>query len=84
MKYTVYILFSETYNRTYVGYSSDVLTRLSFHNSNKNKGWTRRFQPWTLIYTEEYDSKTEALRREKQLKTGKGRELIKLLVKNKK
>jgi putative endonuclease len=48
------------------------------HNHPKNKGWTKRFQPWKIFYFEEFSTKKEALFREKELKSGKGREFIKL------
>jgi putative endonuclease len=41
------------------------------------KDWTARHRPWTLIYTKEFDDKTEAMRYEKWLKTGKGRDFVK-------
>ena len=72
----VYALYSETHNKIYVGYSSDPEKRLLSHNDVRNKGWTGRFRPWKLIYTERCDSKTEALKREKQLKSAKGRRFI--------
>jgi putative endonuclease len=40
------------------------------------KGWTIKFRPWILIYKEEYELKVDAMKREKQLKSAKGREFI--------
>jgi putative endonuclease len=51
-------------------------TKLS-HNELGKKGWTIKYRPWTLIYTESFETKQQALLREKQLKAGKGREWIK-------
>ena len=45
------------------------------------KGWTIHFRPWKIIYTEEYSTKSEALKREKYLKSGKGREFVWNIVK---
>jgi putative endonuclease len=36
-----------------------------------------KYRPWTLIHTETFEIKQQALLREKQLKAGKGREWIK-------
>ncbi|WP_343030475.1 GIY-YIG nuclease family protein [Fulvivirga aurantia] len=40
------------------------------------KGYTVRYRPWEVIYTEEHSNKSEALKREKQLKSAKGRQFI--------
>lgn len=80
--YTVYVLFSEYSKKIYIGCTSDIEKRLVAHNHPLNKGWTKSFQPWVLIYKEEYKSKSEALIREKQLKSAKGREFIRNSVMN--
>ncbi|MBS1622829.1 MAG: GIY-YIG nuclease family protein, partial [Bacteroidetes bacterium] len=46
--YKVYILYSRLYDKTYVGFSSDVDQRLISHNHPQNKGYTKRFQPWEI------------------------------------
>jgi putative endonuclease len=73
----VYILYSERCGITYTGYSQDPEQRLLSHNELSNKGWTLRYRPWKIIHIEEYQTKAEALKREKFLKTGKGREYVK-------
>ena len=50
--------------------------RLLSHNHLATKGWTIKFRPWDLIYTEKYEDKRTALIREKYLKSGGGREFI--------
>ena len=80
----VYALYSETHNKIYIGYSSDPEMRLLSHNDDRNKGWTGRYQPWMLIFTEKCDTKTKALKREKQLKSAKGRRFIRDLIENNK
>jgi putative endonuclease len=74
--YTVYVLFSKKYNKIYIGYTSDLKSRLISHNEMSKKGWTLKFRPWILVYSETFEKKVEALSREKQLKFGKGREWI--------
>jgi putative endonuclease len=44
------------------------------------KGYTIKFRPWQVIYVEFFTTKSEALKREKLLKTGKGREFIKEMI----
>ncbi|MDV7391920.1 GIY-YIG nuclease family protein [Arthrospira platensis SPKY1] len=79
----VYILYSAQYDKTYTGYSQDPEQRLLSHNELSPKGWTKRYRPWKLIYTQSYPTKAEALQQEKFLKTGKGREYIRLELLNK-
>jgi putative endonuclease len=74
--YTVYVLHSKSFNKIYIGFTSDIEQRLISHNHPRNKGWTKRFAPWILVYSEEYDSKTNAMAREKQLKDHRGRDLV--------
>ena len=78
--FVVYILYSFKFGKTYVGYTNDVERRLMEHNVTATKGFTLRYRPWVLIRTELFDSKTGAMNREKFLKTGRGREEIKLYV----
>lgn len=72
----VYALYSHSFNKIYIGYTSNLNERLLSHNELATKGYTIRYRPWVLIYTEEYSTKKEAMAREKQLKSAKGREFI--------
>jgi putative endonuclease len=74
--YTVYALYSKSYQKIYIGYTSDIEERLIAHNHPKNYGWTAKFMPWILVYSECYIKKTDAMKREKELKSYKGREFI--------
>ncbi len=78
MIYTVYILFSEKYNKHYTGFTSNLSLRLKSHNEFGDD-WTSKHRPWKLIYSKEFDSKKEAMNHEKFLKTGTGRDFIKTL-----
>ena len=79
-EFVVYILFSEKYSKTYVGYTSNLLERFKSHNFLSKKGFTTKYRPWTVIHIEFFENKNEAIAREKFLKTGKGREFIKGLI----
>jgi putative endonuclease len=74
--FTVYVLYSEKYNKIYIGYTSNIEQRFIAHNELETKGYTLRYRPWKLIYTEVFAEKSEAIKRENQLKTAKGREFI--------
>lgn len=74
--FTVYALYSPSHQKIYIGYTSNLEQRLLSHNSLGKKGWTIKYRPWKLAYTEEQQTKKDAMRREKQLKSAKGREFI--------
>ena len=76
MLYTVYILFSKSHTKIYIGYTSNLIARFHSHNTQSKKGWTCTFRPWTVIYCEYFTDKREAIRREKQLKGAVAREWI--------
>lgn len=60
------------------GTTKDLQRRLKEHNSGKTKS-IKAFRPWEIIYKEEYNSEAEAVKREKYLKSGSGREYFKKL-----
>jgi len=71
-----YILYSERFGKIYIGFTSDLENRLASHNDVRNKGWTKKFQPWTMVYFEGFEKKSDAMKREKQLKSANGRAFI--------
>lgn len=68
----VYALRSRAPDRIYIGVTGDLRRRLAEHGSGKTKT-TARFDAFELVYYEACLDKNDALRREKQLKTGFGR-----------
>ena len=78
--YFVYLIQSDIDNSFYVGYSQDTQKRLLAHNNGEST-YTRRKMPWKLVYTEEYISKSEALKREIFLKAQRNTEFYKRLIK---
>ena len=72
MCYTVYVLVSERDHRRYIGCTRDLSRRLEEHNRGLVKS-TRHRRPLRLVYREEFETKTEALGRERFFKTGQGR-----------
>ena len=75
-EFVVYILYSKAYSKTYVGFTSNLIERFKSHNYLSKKGYTIKFRPWTVIHVEFFTTKSEALKREKLFKSGKGREFI--------
>ena len=75
-KYFVYIIKSKEGFR-YTGFTEDLEKRIKEHNNKELSFWTKRGTFWKLIYIEKYENKTEALKREKWLKSGVGRDFLK-------
>ncbi len=82
MKYYVYVIQSEE-GFKYKGLTDNLEKRLLEHNNKTLSFWTKRGTNWKLIYKEEFESKTEALKREKWLKSGVGREYLERILINK-
>ncbi len=79
MPYYLYILYSPSGDVYYVGYTSDLERRLLSHLSH-HKGFTGKFKDWKIVYTESYKSKSEAYKRERQIKKWKSRQMIEALI----
>ncbi|HBV03327.1 MULTISPECIES: GIY-YIG nuclease family protein [Mammaliicoccus] len=66
-KHYTYIL--ECKDQTlYTGYTTDLERRLKVHNDGKGAKYTKIRRPVKLVYHEEFDNKSEALKREYALK----------------
>ncbi|MDX2191129.1 MAG: GIY-YIG nuclease family protein [Bacteroidota bacterium] len=65
--YYVYILYSSSGKRYYIGQTNDVNQRLLRHNSGFEKS-TSPYSPWDLILTLTKNSRSEAMILEKKLK----------------
>jgi len=81
--YWVYAIRSRSTGRIYIGQTEDLQRRLSQHNDPHNtlSLYTKRVKgPWDVFYTEQYKDRGEAVRRERSLKGGKGREFLKLAI----
>ncbi|WP_264530032.1 GIY-YIG nuclease family protein [Flavobacterium sp. N502540] len=74
-------MFSESKNKFYIGFTSDLSERLIRHNQ-KSKGFTGSVNDWKVVYTEDYKSKEEAYKRELQIKSWKSRIKIQELIQN--
>lgn len=88
--YYVYVLENQSDKSWYIGFTSDVDTRLKYHNEGKGGKTTAQKLynidknsqnevkgKWKRIYCEIYLNKKDALGREKFLKSGSGRRFLK-------
>ncbi|MEK7181432.1 MAG: GIY-YIG nuclease family protein [Patescibacteria group bacterium] len=76
----VYAIYNSERHRVYIGQTEDLNRRIKEHNDSKNSRhtYTRRFAgEWVLIYKEIVETRGEAIRREEQLKSYRGRQFIK-------
>jgi putative endonuclease len=73
MKVHVYILYSAVVDRYYVGQTSDLQDRLRRHNQGRSK-YTKSGIPWNLVYKEGFETRSQAVQREQELKRSKSRE----------
>ena len=80
--FCVYVLRSLTTGEHYTGSTRDRIQRLGQHNEGIVRS-TKHARPWELIYYEEFPSRAEAVRRERFLKSGQGREELKLILQSK-
>jgi len=77
--YFVYVLQSQSTGHFYTGSTSNLEQRILQHNlgvtrSTKNRG------PWRLVYSEQLSSRSEAMKRERFFKSGRGREELSTLI----
>jgi len=75
----VYILYSKELDRYYVGSTSNLQERLNKHLSS-NKGFTSKAKDWELKYQESFESTSDALKREFQIKKWKSSRMIEKLL----
>ncbi len=76
MNHYVYILktLDGYIKKTYVGYTTDIISRLKKHNSSKGAKSTRGYR-WKIIYKKRFLSKSKALSFEYYLKKDRKKRL---------
>ena len=77
--YYVYILYSEKYDKYYIGQTDNLEFRMKRHNEGKVR-YTKIYIPWKLEYYEEFNSRGEAMKREKFLKKQKNKGYYKKII----
>jgi len=74
-RYLVYSIFSEKLHKIYIGQTADLQKRLTNHKRGYSS-YTSRTDDWELFYQEEFSTRAQAIRREKELKTSRGRAFL--------
>ena len=77
----VYILLSEKTHKYYIGATGNLPDRLLRHNNGRSKA-TKTGIPWKLVYSEIFQTRSEAMIRENEIKSWKSHNRIKQLTYN--
>lgn len=67
MPHYVYVILCEG-GSLYTGYTKDLSMRMKLHMSGKGARYTKMHRPRKLVHVEEFDSRAEAMQRERKLK----------------
>ncbi len=76
MPFYSYVIYSKNSGRFYKGRCEDMNARLKEHNTGKTRS-IKAFIPWKIIYFEEFQTRKEAVLREKYFKSAAGRRYLK-------
>ncbi len=77
--YTLYIIQSLKDSSYYIGQTSNIEDRIKRHNERRNK-FTKTKTPWKLVHTEEYKLRSEAVKREIEIKKKRSKKYIEFLI----
>jgi predicted GIY-YIG superfamily endonuclease len=68
LSYYVYILRCKD-GSYYTGHAKDVEKRFEMHKKGRGARYTRMHEPEKLVYLEEFESRSKAMKRERRIKT---------------
>lgn len=77
----VYIMTNQKNGTLYVGVTSDLIKRMYEHREGVVDGFTKKYALKSLVYYEVFDDISDAIMREKQLKSGSRSKKIALIEK---
>ena len=81
MTYYIYILYSPSADKFYVGHSNDVARRLEEHNNPIRNTFTSKYLPWEMAcYFEVSEDRGGAMKAEQHIKKQKSKGFIKQLI----
>ncbi len=81
----IYIIYSETAGKYYIGHTDNIVRRLAEHNNPQvNSKFTAKYTPWVLALSFPVaENRGDALKVEKFIKRQKSRNFIRKLIENK-
>ncbi|MGB0444067.1 MAG: GIY-YIG nuclease family protein [Flavobacteriaceae bacterium] len=77
--FSVYILYSKSLDKYYIGHTACLSDRIKRHNSGRSKA-TKGGIPWIVMHTETFKTKVDAYSRERSIKAKKSRIYIEKLI----
>jgi putative endonuclease len=78
--YSVYVIYSPKIDQFYIGSTNDLEARLKHHNYGATPSTKKGAPDWIIKYTETFQDKSSALKREIQIKKKKSRKYIQFLI----
>ena len=77
--YYVYIIYSATTDKYYVGSCQDLNRRLTEHNTSRST-YTKTGAPWDLKWQSTFETRSLAVKEERRIKAKKSRKFIEYLI----
>ena len=85
--FCVYAVYNQIRDKIYIGHTENLVLRIARHNNllhNKKTSFTSKNNgDWVLIYHESYETRRQAMIREKEVKSSRGRQFIRQIIKQK-
>ncbi len=79
--YSVYIITNVNNKVLYTGMTNNLFRRVWQHKSKLIEGFTKKYNITKLVYYEKLNNRSDAVKREKQLKAGSRKKKIELIEK---
>ena len=76
--FKIYIIYSAFLDRYYVGSTGNIEDRMFRHNNSESKS-TKSASDWVLVYSEDFETRSDAVQRELEIKGKKSRKYIERL-----
>jgi putative endonuclease len=77
----VYILYSSSYDKFYVGHTENYILRLEQHNTSERVTYTSKYRPWSIAACfEAGEKRADAKSIEMQIKKLKSKKMIRRIV----
>jgi putative endonuclease len=81
MPFFVYIIYSASLDQYYIGQSEKLQDRVFRHQNSGSKS-TKKANDWKFVYSENFQTRAEAVRREMEIKKKKNRKYIEWLIRS--
>jgi putative endonuclease len=82
MNFCVYIIESIELSTYYIGQTSNITDRLERHNNGESIS-TKSKRPWKLLFTKEFETRSQAVKFERYLKSLKNKKYLNELINSK-